>query len=225
VVYEAPGGAAGECLVRDQESRHLTLPARIDPSSALPRRGNFLTRALGRLLLRLLRWRVREGLPNVPKAIAIIAPHSSNLDFLIGIGIVFSMDLNASWIGKIELFRWPMGSLMRWLGGIPVDRRASHGLVDQVVAEYQRRDQLIIGITPEGTRRRGAGWKLGFYWIAVKAKVPIVPICVDWKKREWSFLPPFYPTGNIELDLPTILAHYASLTRRDGHALTLTSRT
>ena len=211
-------------MVRDQESRRLTLPRPLDPASALPRRGNRLTRAVGRLLLRTLGWRVRGEMPNVHKAIAIIAPHSSNLDFLIGIAVVFCLDLEASYIGKIELFRWPMGPLMRWLGGIAVDRAASHGVVDQVVAEFQGRERLIIGITPEGTRRRGSGWKLGFYWIAVRAKVPIIPICLDWKRREWSFLPAFHPTGDAEGDLAALQAHYASLTRRDGFPLTLAAR-
>jgi 1-acyl-sn-glycerol-3-phosphate acyltransferase len=175
-----------------------------------------VVRSIGRAILRLLKWQGVGQLPDEPKMVIIVAPHSSNWDFVLGIAYVMSRNVRVRYIGKRELFRWPLGPLMRWLGGIPVDRSSPQGTVDQVAAEFSRSPALVLGITPEGTRRKGAAWKLGFYRIATKAGVPIVPGFLDWKKREVGVLAPFMPTGNPDTDLRYLQSLYAPLRRRDG---------
>src|SRR5262245_19001703 len=105
-----------------------------EPGPAVPRRGGALRAGLGRLMLRAMGWRMGSALPNLPKAVIIAAPHSSNWDFLVGIALVFAQRLDVHFIGKAELFRFPLGPVMRWLGGLPVNRKRPEGLVEQTVA-------------------------------------------------------------------------------------------
>lgn len=133
----------------------------IDAYRHIPRRGNVLTSAGGRLVLRLLGWRIEGAFPDLPKFLIIVAPHSSNWDWIIGMATVLALRVDARWIAKHTLFRGPCGPLMSWLGGIPVDRRASHGFVEQIADRYRQQSQLVIGVTPEGTRKRVETWKTG----------------------------------------------------------------
>jgi 1-acyl-sn-glycerol-3-phosphate acyltransferase len=192
-------------------------PALIEDS--LPRRGGALTRLVGRGLLKVLGWRVEGQLPDRRKIVAIVAPHSSGLDFLIAIGLVFWWNLRVRYIGKKELFRFPLGPVMSWLGGIPIDRQASTGVIDQVVAEIERSDRVLLGIAPEGTRRYGARWKTGFYWIAKRTGAAIVPVYLDWSRKVIGLLPPIEPTEDAAADLADIVRHYAGYTRRDGRTI------
>lgn len=146
----------------------------------------------------------------------IAAPHSSNWDFVIGISLVAALGIRVRFIGKRELFRGPIGAWLRWMGGIPVDRDHPAGIVETVSAEFDRAPAMVLGIAPEGTRRRGAEWKTGFYRIAVRAGVPIVPGFFDWSRKVVGLLSPVTPTGNPEQDLPAIRALYRRFTRRDG---------
>lgn len=98
------------------------------------------------------------------------------------------------YIGKKELFRFPLGPLMYWLGGIAVDRKAPAGLIDQVVDEFDRSPQILLGITPEGTRTPGARWKAGFYWIARRSGAAILPVYLDWGRKVIGIWPAFDPT-------------------------------
>lgn len=184
--------------------------------SVLPRRGGRIGRWLGRTVLRLLGWRVEGSFPEVPKLVVIAAPHSSNWDFVIGISLVAALGIRVRFIGKRELFRGPIGAWLRWMGGIPVDRDHPAGIVETVSAEFDRAPAMVLGIAPEGTRRRGAEWKTGFYRIAVRAGVPIVPGFFDWSRKVVGLLSPVTPTGNPEQDLPAIRALYRRFTRRDG---------
>lgn len=155
-------------------------------------------------------------LPDRSRIVAVVAPHSSNADFLIAIGLVFVWNLRVRYIGKKELFRFPIGTLMYWLGGIAVDRKAPGGIIDQVVDEFARTDQVLLGIAPEGTRKRGARWKSGFYRIAVRADAAIVPVYLDWSRKVIGVLPPVVPTGNAEADVRSIIDLFARFPRRDG---------
>ncbi|MGE0442682.1 MAG: 1-acyl-sn-glycerol-3-phosphate acyltransferase, partial [Gemmatimonadales bacterium] len=144
-------------------------------------------------MLRLVGWRFEGSLPDRRKIVAIVAPHSSNLDFVIAIGLVFVWNLRVRYIGKKELFHFPLGPLMTWLGGMPVDRAAPAGVIDQVVAEFDRSESLLLGVAPEGTRTPGRKWKLGFYWIAQRAGAAIVPVYLDWSRKVIGVLPPVDP--------------------------------
>ncbi len=173
-----------------------------------PRRGNRLTHWLGISGLAMLGWRIRGELPDLSKLLLIIAPHTSSWDMVIGMLAMFALGLRVSFMAKHTLFRWPLGGLMRWLGGVPVRRHMPQGLVGQMVDAYAQREQLFLVILPEGTRRRVAQWKLGFYHIAVGANVPIVPVKFDYGRKLIEFAPAFYPSGNLDEDLPQIQAHY-----------------
>jgi 1-acyl-sn-glycerol-3-phosphate acyltransferase len=180
------------------------------PSQA-PRRGNAFSRWLGRSLLRLGGWRVVGGFPDLPQYVVIIAPHTSNWDFFIGINVVFGLGLRASFLGKHVLFKGPFGALLRWMGGVPIDRRAAHGTVGEAVDAFRRRERFVLGVTPEGTRARVARWKTGFYHIACGANVPIVPVALDYAAREAQIGAPFYPTGDDEGDIACLQAHFAGV--------------
>ncbi|MGE0554726.1 MAG: lysophospholipid acyltransferase family protein [Gemmatimonadales bacterium] len=187
--------------------------------TVLPTRGNRLTRGIARVLLRALGWRMEGSFPEVPKLVVIAAPHSSNWDFVIAILYVIALGIRVRFIAKQELFRGPMGWLMRWAGGTPVDRSAPRGVVEQVVDEIARTPKIVLGITPEGTRRYGAGFKSGFYRIAHDAGVPIVPGFLDWSRKAVGVMAPFTPTGEMEDDVRRIRALYGTITRKDGRQM------
>lgn len=191
----------------------MTAPAIPDPpiapiGDAVPRRGTWVSRTLGRAVLALLGWRVTGAFPNEPKMVMIGAPHTSNWDFVVALAAAFSLRLGFSWVGKHLLFRPPAHWFFRWLGGIPVDRRASHGFVQQMVDEFDRRERFLLAIAPEGTRKAVRRWKTGFYHIAVGARVPILLVTFDNVRRTIHVGPPLQPTGELSADLDRILALY-----------------
>jgi 1-acyl-sn-glycerol-3-phosphate acyltransferase len=158
-------------------------------------------------MLGLIGWRIRGGFPDVPRAVLIVAPHSSNWDFPIGAFVKLALRLGGRFVGKHTLFAGPLGPLMRWLGGIPVDRRAASGFVGGAAEALRNADRMIIVIAPEGTRKR-APWKSGFWRIATEAGVPVIPCAFDYPRHEVVFLPLFHPTGDYERDLASLRAHY-----------------
>jgi 1-acyl-sn-glycerol-3-phosphate acyltransferase len=113
-------------------------------------------------------------MPDCGKLVIIAAPHTSNWDFVFGMTGAFALGLELHWMGKHTLFKPPLGGVMRWLGGLAIDRRAAHGVVEQVADEFARRGQLLLVVTPEGTRSKVERWKTGFWHIARAAGVPIL---------------------------------------------------
>jgi 1-acyl-sn-glycerol-3-phosphate acyltransferase len=174
----------------------------------LPRRNNALLRVVGRAGLTVLGWRVEGNFPDLAKFIVIVAPHSSNWDFVVALAIDLATDLEAVWFGKHTIFRGPFGTVLRTLGGIPVRRDESHNVVDQLVAEFQRRERMVLALAPEGTRRRVVEWRTGFWYIARGAQVPIVPGGLDYARRRAVIGEPFWPTGRIDEDLHTLQEFY-----------------
>ena len=158
-------------------------------------------------------WRLEGALPDVKKYVIIGAPHTSNWDFPVALGLAFCYRVKMFWMGKHTLFRWPLGGLMRWLGGIPVNRSASQNLVAQAVAAMHASDELILAIPPEGTRQQVRQWKTGFYFIAQEAGTPIVLAFLDLKNKRAGFGPTLQPTGDLEQDMQTIKAFYAPIER------------
>lgn len=181
----------------------------------LPRRGNVLSKALARGLLTLFGWRVDGGFPDRPKMVAIVAPHTSNWDFIIGVLVVFALGLRVRFLGKHTLFNPWLGWLMRWLGGTPVIRDTPQGAVAEAVEMIAREEKVLLGIAPEGTRRRGTPWRSGFYNIALAAKVPILPAAFDFGRRSLRLFPVFEPTGDYEADLATLQALYQGVRGRN----------
>ena len=186
-----------------------------EPGPRVPRRGGAIRAALGRTMLRAMGWRIGEGLPDLAKAVITAAPHSSNWDFFVGIAVVFALRLDVHFIAKMELFRGPLGPLMRWLGGLPVDRKHPAGLVEQTVAMFAEREALLLAVAPEGTRKPVDRWKSGFHRIALAADVPIVPGYFDNRRKVVGFGPPFHPTRDSEADIAALRAFYAPIPRRD----------
>ena len=156
------------------------------------------------LTLSLAGWRFVSELPNTPKGVAIFGPHTSNWDFLIGMAVVFALELRVAWMGKHTLFRKPFGRIARWLGGIPIDRRASQGMIPRMVAEFGKRDRFLLVIAPEGTRKKVPRWKTGFYYIALEAQVPIFVVGLDYPGKIISFGPLIRPTGDYDRDVKSM---------------------
>ena len=172
----------------------------------LPR--NRLAEGLGRLVLRVLGWRIEGELPRLDKFVAIGAHHTSNWDFVIFIALKFVLRLNARWFGKHSIFRWPFGGLMRSWGGIPIQRHLSLNMVEQAIQGFRDNREFILVLSPEGTRKKVERWKMGFYHIALGAGVPIVPGALDFANRRVVIGAPFQPTGDAEADLRALLAFF-----------------
>jgi 1-acyl-sn-glycerol-3-phosphate acyltransferase len=169
-----------------------------------------LLRAFSTAFLRLKGWTVEGSLPaSAAKSVFIAAPHTSNWDLPYTLMVAFALRLNPYWMGKASIFRFPFGGLMRWLGGISVDRSRANNLVAasaQALADADGPLQLIV--PPEGTRSKTRYWKTGFYFIATTAKVPIILAYMDYATRRSGLGPVFQPTGDIEADMARIKAFY-----------------
>ncbi len=163
--------------------------------------GKFLRPLLIFIFEFMLGWKITGTKPSYKKFVMVVAPHTSNWDFIIGHWVRSSLRLNSWFIAKKELFRWPWGYLFRALGGYPVDRKKNTNLVDQIVEIFNERLEFNITITPEGTRSYNADWKTGFYQIALKANIPIQMVAIDYSKKIIAFAAPFSPSGNLEQDL------------------------
>jgi len=159
---------------------------------------------LTRFIMRLIGWRVDGKLPDLPKFVLIGAPHTSNWDFVLFLGVIFTLRANVRFMGKAEVFRFPIGWFFRYCGGVPVDRSKSTGLVEQMVDACNKSDKFILTIAPEGTRHHVSEWKRGFYHIARNAGIPIVIAVVDGKHKEVRMGQVFHPTENMEADMKTI---------------------
>jgi len=185
-----------------------------DLPPSLPRRGNALTKALARGLLTLFGWRVDGELPDRAKMIAIVAPHTSNWDFIVGILVVFALGLRVRFLGKHTLFNPPLGGLMRWLGGTPVVRDTPQGAVADAAEVIRREERVLLGIAPQGTRTRGKPWRSGFYNIALAARVPLLPAAFDYGRKALRLFPLFEPSGDYEADLAQLQSLYRDVRGR-----------
>ena len=172
--------------------------------------------------MKLLGWRMTGSLPDLPKMVMAAGPHTSNWDFLVGVGAMYSAGFKVSFLGKDSLFRPPLGWIMRWLGGRPVDRTTSHGLVGEYIRQIQESRTFILALAPEGTRKPTRDWKTGFWHVAKGAGLPIVLGYFDYGVKEVGFGPVIWP-GELEEDMRTIQAFYATKRGRNPENY-LTSR-
>lgn len=163
----------------------------------------------GRAALGILGWQIEGQFPNVRKCVVIVAPHTSNWDFVIGIATVFALGLRGSYLGKQSLFRGLLGWFVRRTGGIPVDRNAAFGVVERVVALVRDADRIVLALAPEGTRKRVTCWKSGYYRIALGAGVPILPVAFDYSRKAVVFMELVTPSGDHERDEAALRALYA----------------
>lgn len=174
-------------------------------------RPSLLSRFVRWLLIatyRLRGWHVEGKVPPVPKFIVIGAPHTSNWDFAVFLGAIDELGVQPSYIGKHSLFRWPMRRFFTDMGGIPIDRSERHNYVMEVASAIARHDRIALVIAPEGSRHPERKWHSGFYHIALRAKVPIVPAWIDRKRRRAGLGRPITPSGDYEADLEKIANFY-----------------
>jgi 1-acyl-sn-glycerol-3-phosphate acyltransferase len=156
-------------------------------------------------------WRLSGTPPDLKKYLIVLAPHTCNFDWLLGMLGAAGFGLRLSWLGKSTIFRWPAAGFLRHLGGIPVQREHQHGVVQEVVDAYAAADSLIVGMTPEGTRRRTPGWKSGFYHIALEAGIPVVPAAINRPARRIILGPPLTLSGDRDRDMEAIRSFYAGV--------------
>ena len=149
------------------------IPQRIQPMRAL----------IGRTVFKLTGWKLVGNLPNESKLVIVALPHSSNFDFILALSVIWGWGLKINFMAKHTLFKFPQGLFFRAVGGIPVDRRSAHGLVEKMTHEFNSRSSLILGIAPEGTRNSDGSLKAGFARIAKAASAPVVPIIVNYKTK------------------------------------------
>jgi len=170
-----------------------------------------LKQLVGRTYLAVSGWRTEGERPAPPQFVLIAAPHTTNWDLLFFLACAWAFDVKVSWMGKHSLFRGPMGSVMRVLGGIPVRRDRAGGLVGQMTEAFERNPSLVITVPPEGTRAYVPYWKSGFYQIARAARVPIVMGFLDYERRVGGLGPALLPTDDLRADMDEIRAFYSDI--------------
>jgi len=169
--------------------------------SCVPRTQYKIFKVIAQKALSLSGWRITGEIPEQKKFILAVAPHTSNWDFFLGIAVMISLNLKVTFLGKKSIFIWPVGYLLRRLGGIAIDRKHRHGVVGQMVDVFNQQDAMILGLAPEGTRSKTRQWKTGFLHIAQQAQVPIVPVGLDFKKKEIKLMPAVLINSDIENEL------------------------
>jgi len=169
-----------------------------------------MRKILSKIIFKLIGWKVVGSLTYPEKCLVIAAPHTSNWDFLIGRCYAYIIGVSPKYLIKSELFKPIIGTLLKWNGGIAVFRNSNHNVVDQIVEKYKNSDKFILGISPEGTRKRVQKWKTGFFHIATKADVPILLLKLDYKNKEIGIFNQLLATGNFEKDMLFIQEQFAN---------------
>jgi len=183
-------------------------------------------RTIAGVLIQLLGWKIIGSVPpEIKKCVIIGAPHTSNFDFFIGRLVYFYFGVPVKFLIKKESFQGPLGGLLKRAGGIPVDRGKANNLVEEVANLFKNSEQLNVIVAAEGTRKLVTQWKKGFYFIALKAKVPILLGFLDYKTKEAGFGPTLYPSGDFEADFKIIEAFYRTKTARHPELFNLTPKT
>lgn len=162
-------------------------------------------------------WKITGQFPNKKKLLIIVAPHTSNWDFIISMLVMFALNLRISFMGKSNIFIWPLSKLLKAWGGIAIDRSHPHGTVGQMTQLFQEREQLVLGLAPEGTRSKTVQWKKGFLHIALKSNTPIVPVSLDFKKKEVAIMPAQIVSSDIDGSLEQIKALYQGVCAKNPH--------
>lgn len=202
----------------DKNVKHFSkLPklSKKDLGSLVPKRGNKFAPVIASALLKAAGWRTVGEIPNISQAVVLALPHTSNMDGVYAIPSLFALDVQISIMGKHTLFKVPvLAQLLRWMGIISIDRGNKGSVLQASIDKFKSGKPLFLGLSPEGTRQYTKEWKTGFYYLAVGANVPILPVALDYKTKEIQFLSVVYPTGDIEADLPKIYAQYRGVRPR-----------
>lgn len=183
-----------------------------------------MIRQLASLILRIGGWKFKGHFPyEVKKCIIMMAPHTSNWDYIIGRLFFFKINVPVKFLIKREIFVFPIGALIKYWGGIPVERKKKkNNLVNFVARLFRENEELYVVVTPEGTRKLVKQWRKGFYHIALKAKVPLALSYIDYAKKEGGVMEVFQPTGDYEKDMEHIFSLYRDKTARHPEQFNLT---
>ena len=161
------------------------------------------------IFFNLMGWKIVGNIDaSVKKCVMMVMPHTSAHDFYLGIFTRGITGLEMNFVGKKELFRFPFGAYFRYMGGEPLDRSGGLNKVDSIAAIFKRREVFRLAVAPEGTRNKVTELKTGFYFIAMKANVPIIPVAFDFGKKEVNLGRPLFPSGNIDADMQILKQHY-----------------
>lgn len=174
-------------------------------------------RPIAKLIFKLWGWKVIDHRPQpMGQCIYVVAPHSSNWDFIVGVCARSIGRLkNTKYLAKKQLFAWPIGWLFRALGGYPVDRSKNSNITDQVVHYFKTIPDFSIGITPEGTRKQVKSWKTGFWRIAKGANVPLILTSFDYGRKEVTFREPFWVTDDMDKDIAWMMDYFKQFKGRN----------
>ncbi len=177
------------------------------PERFLAQRNRLLS-YVGTGLLSVTGWKVTGQIPDMKKLLVILAPHTSNWDFVYGMAMVLSLKIKIYWLGKHSIFKKGVTRLLKSLGGIPVNRNDSKNIINDVLDIANREGGILIGLSPEGTRKKAEKWKSGFLRIAQSMECPILLVAIDYPSKEISFRELFYPTGDNQRDIEYLKKYY-----------------
>ena len=163
---------------------------------------------LAKIYLKARGWRFETGIPSEKKFVVTAYPHTSNWDGIHLLMCAYSVGLPLRWMVKRSLVDGPFGKILVKMGAVPIDRSKTNNLVDQMVEEFNKRDELVLVVPPEGTRRLADYWKSGFYHIAVGANVPVVPGYLDFERKVGGVGEPIWMTGDVKADMDKLRAFY-----------------
>ncbi|MAP79489.1 MAG: acyltransferase [Aequorivita sp.] len=167
---------------------------------------------------KIMGWKIEGNFnPEVKKAVIIVVPHTSWHDFYIGLFTRRITKVDINYIAKKELFKWPYGWYFKWTGGKKLDRTPGQNKVEAIAELFKNNDELRLALSPEGTRKKVEVWKTGYYYIALKAEVPIICVAFDYKTKRVIIDNPFYPKGNIEEDTKKMRAFFKGVVGKVPH--------
>lgn len=170
------------------------------------------------IYFKIMGWKFCGSWPqNLKKAVVIVVPHTSWHDFYLGLLVRRILGVEMKFLAKKELFKPPFGWYFRWMGGTPLDRTAGQNKVEAIAAKFLDKEEFRLTLSPEGTRKKVAEWKTGFYYIAKQANVPIVMIAFDFGKKEVKISKPLFPTQDKEWDFNRIREFYREVTGKVAH--------
>ena len=164
----------------------------------VPQRDNRFAKRVGMAILWFFGWKIEGTFPKRSKFVVAVAPHTSNWDFVIAVAAMLALQIKIKFLGKDAIFIWPFKLWLKSIGGIPVERSTHHGVVEQMVSLFNQNDKLVLAIAPEGTRLKTKQWKRGFLHIAHQAKVPVVPLSLDFNKKIIHVYPSVFVQEDIE---------------------------
>ncbi len=161
-------------------------------------------------MLRLWGWTLEGHVPEDKKILLVAAPHTSNWDWVIGVGGLLALGIKLTYIAKHSLFVGPLGWLMRATGGVPINRASAQGTVDEIVNQFETHERLYYLIAPEGTRKEVERWKSGFLRVAYKAQVPVLMVSFDYRTKTILLGPYAELTGDLDKDLAQVQKYYSA---------------